>query len=129
MLFSRKQIAGFALLGALIGIWISPGRGVALDANDPNQQPYGGCAEAWQAPQSEGAEWCRSRGWVVRRAIVVSPRNWVRYYALPTCRYEDGSGGPLPCQWNFAKPPSAGMDYWITGTHQNPAFHYVNGVR
>lgn len=22
-------------------------------------EPYGGCDEAWQAPQSEGAQWCR----------------------------------------------------------------------
>lgn len=22
-------------------------------------EPYGGCDEAWQAPKSEGAQWCR----------------------------------------------------------------------
>lgn len=28
-------------------------------------QPYGGCDEAWQAPDSPGAEWCRNHGYLV----------------------------------------------------------------
>ena len=28
-------------------------------------EPYGGCDEAWQAPDSDGANWCRSHGFDV----------------------------------------------------------------
>lgn len=28
-------------------------------------EPYGGCDEAWQAPQSAGAWECRAHGWIV----------------------------------------------------------------
>lgn len=31
----------------------------------PAVEPYGGCDEAWQAPHSEGAAYCRSLGYDV----------------------------------------------------------------
>ena len=65
--------------------------------------PYGGCAEAWQAPRSPGAELCRDRGWSVSARFVVGPRGVVRHSSLPHCRYEDGSGGPRPCTWNVGR--------------------------
>ena len=49
------------------------------------QQPYGGCAEAWQAPQSAGAEECRAHGWIVRPRFVVGPHGWVQAMRLPDC--------------------------------------------
>lgn len=94
-------------------------------------QPYGGCDEAWQAPRSEGAAWCRHHGWTVRPFIVVGPRNWVRYYDLPSCKYEDASSGPVPCKWNFDDGDGNGKGdaYWVTGTNTDARFHYVEGVR
>ena len=65
--------------------------------------PYGGCAEAWQAPRSPGAEMCRDRGWSVSARFVVGPRGVVRHASLPHCRFEDGSGGPRPCTWNVGR--------------------------
>lgn len=66
-------------------------------------QPYGGCDEAWQAPRSEGAAECRTRGWLIRSGYVVSPRSVLRYYNLPFCRNEDGSGQRQACGWNVTE--------------------------
>jgi hypothetical protein len=62
--------------------------------------PYGGCDEAWQAPQSDGADWCRDHGWTVTTRLVIGPRGVVRFTSLPHCRVEDASNGPVPCTWN-----------------------------
>jgi hypothetical protein len=117
-----------ALIFALVP---SPSHSATGEASSTlNQsQPYGGCKEAWQAPQSDGADWCRDHGWVVRKRIVVGPKNWVRYYTLNECAVEDASNGPVPCQWNLARPKSAGDDYWVTGSNEDPRYHYVKGVR
>lgn len=63
---------------------------------------YGGCKEAYVAPQSVGADECRDKGWIIgaQGTYVVSPRNVLRYYNLPSCRYEDGSGQRQACGWN-----------------------------
>jgi len=71
-------------------------------------QPYGGCDEAWQAPHSVGAKWCRSHGWIVRPRIVVGPHGHVRFRTMPKCITEDGSylrrngtvGYQRHCFWN-----------------------------
>lgn len=96
-----------------------------------SDQPYGGCDEAWQAPHSEGAETCRDLGWVVRKNLVVGPRKWVRMSALPSCKYEDGTGHRPACSWNFGSGDGNGEGnaYWVTGTHNEPVFHYVKGVK
>jgi hypothetical protein len=83
--------------------------------------PYGGCDEAWQAPRSEGAAWCRSHGWTVWSRLVVGPRHVVRYSHLPTCRFEDASSGPLPCSWNFDSNRN-GLSYYVT---RDGSPHYV----
>ena len=38
---------------------------VQVDASPVSSQPYGGCDEAWQAPRSDGAQWCRDHGYAV----------------------------------------------------------------
>jgi hypothetical protein len=97
----------------------------------PVSAPYGGCAEAWQAPRSEGARWCRSHGWLVGARYVVSPRKVLRFYHLPPCRYEDGSGQPLRggnrnCGWNVTEGDGngRGLVYLVLGMGANR--HYVD---
>jgi hypothetical protein len=53
-------------------------------------------------------------------AVVVSS-------TLPTCFYEDGSGGPRPCTWNVGPQyqPADGLQYWVSGTPLNLEAHYV----
>lgn len=58
-------------------------------------QPYGGCDESWQVPRSEGAEHCRSHGWVVRPRFVIDAKGRLRYSRMPVCEYEDCRG----CIW------------------------------
>ena len=67
-------------------------------------EPYGGCAEAWQAPRSAGADLCREQGYTVSARFVLSPRGVVLHSSLPHCAYEDGSGGRRPCTWNVGRP-------------------------
>lgn len=86
------------------------------DARPAASQPYGGCKEAWQAPQSDGADWCRDHGWTVRGNLVVGPRGVVRYDAMPECRHEDGSGQRAACSWNFwghYQGNGRGLSYWV----------------
>jgi len=90
------------------------------------QQPYGGCKEAYVAPQSAGADECRAHGWVIRPRLVVGPYGWVRYSTLPQCRNEDGSGQRSACSWNFGMPRSWGKVYWVDYHNRT---HYVRGVR
>ena len=90
-------------------------------------QPYGGCAEAWQAPRSEGAQWCRDHGWTVGARYVISPRRILRHYRLPSCEVEDASSGPVPCGWNVVAVDGNGRGraYVVTGSNRHPAFLYV----
>lgn len=97
----------------------------------PVSAPYGGCAEAWQAPRSEGARYCRSHGWLVGARYVVSPRKVLRMYDLPSCRYEDGSGQPKVsgnrnCGWNVTEGDGNGRGevYLVLGMGTNR--HYVD---
>jgi hypothetical protein len=96
---------------------------VDTDPGRPTEtvRPYGGCGEAWQSPRSTGAEWCRSRGWIVRARIVIGPKRFVHMTALPHCRYEDGSGQRSSCTWNVGTPVDGngiGRAYvvWANGT-------------
>jgi hypothetical protein len=82
---------------------------------------YGGCGEAWQAPSSQGAAWCRGHGWIVRARIVIGPHRYVHMTALPHCRFEDGSGQRSACTWNVGRPIDGngiGRAYvvWANGT-------------
>lgn len=91
-------------------------------------QPYGGCDEAWQAPHSAGAQECRDHGWTVRPRLVVSPHSILRYSALPPCTFEDASGGPIPCSWNFPGSDDGmggGASFWVSGTYAHNRGHYV----
>lgn len=89
-----------------------------------SSQPYGGCKEAYQAPTSKGAADCRDKGWTVRPGFVVSPRGVLRYYDLPSCRLEDGSGQYHACGWNVTEGDGngRGLAYIaITMTYGNDA--------
>lgn len=99
---------------------------VKADASTPWVQPYGGCAEAWQAPASAGADQCRDHGWTVRARLVLDSRHRVRASRLPHCRQEDGSGQRSACSWNFhdgtVDGNGYGMAYWVDRANR---FHTV----
>lgn len=88
-------------------------------------EPYGGCDEAWQAPDSPGSDWCRDHGWTVTRKIVVGPRGWVRANRLPACTFEDGSRQRSACFWNADRRGNGtGSDYWLD---RQDRVHLVKG--
>lgn len=106
---------GLLVLAAVLGTLVAAPAGAA--------QPYGGCAEAWQAPHSKGATVCRDRGWQINlhgtrqdhpRGTVVSPHAVLRYLNLPNCKYEDG-GENQPCAWNLqgVQGNGVGLAYWV----------------
>lgn len=88
-----------ALLGGATVLVLAGGPARSLEHADA-RQPYGGCAEAWQAPRSPGAQQCRELGYAISARFLVSPRGVVLHSSLRHCAYEDGSGGPRPCTWN-----------------------------
>jgi len=73
----KRTLIGLAML-ALVGCSNGPGTG-SITPDRHEQQPYGGCDEAWQAPYSEGADWCRDHGWTI--AHPVDARDLCRAYA------------------------------------------------
>lgn len=78
-----------------------------------NAAPYGGCDEAWQAPRSPGADWCRDREWTVRKQFVLRPSNEVAYLRMDPCREEDSDG---PCFWNAERQGNGtGTSFIIKG--------------
>lgn len=81
----------------LIGVMLA----VVGMAAPAHAAPYGGCEEAWQAPQSKGAQACRASGWTVRARISVNKHGVVRAHRLPSCEHEDGSGSKAACSWNI----------------------------
>lgn len=120
-------IIGGVVLGWTVVLYSAP----AYAADSSWTQPYGGCDEAWQAPQSTGAQDCRDHGWVVRHRLVVGPHHWVHYSTLPSCTFEDGSGSRLPCSWNFRSTDGNGVGdkFYVTGSSWNHhRVHYVNGI-
>lgn len=96
---------------------------VALSASESHAteqattEPYGGCDEAWQYPQTQGADDCRALGWIVSRRLVVTDRGIVMYSTLPHCRQEDGSGQRNQrCTWNIGPTidgDGRGLAYWF----------------
>jgi hypothetical protein len=71
------------------------------------------CDEAWQAPDSEGADNCRLRGWTVRRDFILTPANTVAYLRLNPCVEEESDG---PCFWNAERQGNGtGTSFIIKG--------------
>lgn len=104
-------IAGTILFGSL-----------AAKAEVYSVKPYGGCAEAWQAPTSAGADWCRRHGWTVNSGIVVGPHAVLRAHRLPHCRYEDGSDQGR-CLWlGYVDGNRHGLSYWVDS---HDTVHYL----
>lgn len=122
-----RTVIGFILVFAVIygGLLLIQEDAEAVTPS----QPYGGCDEAWQAPRSGGAQWCRDHGWTVRHRLVVSPHRVVKFSTLPSCKTDDG-GGPVPCSWNFGTTDGNGIGraYYVTNP-QHPAHHYVWATR
>lgn len=80
---------------------------------------------AWVGTEQKGADWCRRHGWLVQTMLAVNPHGVVKRTYLEPCTYEDGSGGPLPCAWNFPGMKTGngrGLAYWIT---RHRVIHYV----
>jgi hypothetical protein len=103
-----------ALLCAAAMVWI------AVWATSPPadaHQPYGGCAEGWMYPRSEGAWHCRSHGWTIRQRFVIGPNGHVKFmdpYRLQPCPTEDSGW----CFWNHK----------AMGNHRGKSF-IINGQR
>lgn len=65
--------------------------------------------------------------------ITVDSHKVVQSSTLPSCAYEDGSGGPLPCSWNLNEDTwqtdgdgnKRGLAYFVTGTPRHMTYHYV----
>lgn len=95
-----KYNLAIAVWGTIIGMTLGMILIIGTMPKADAAQPYGGCAEAWQAPHSAGAQDCRDDQWLVASRYVVSPRGVLRYVNLPVCRNEDGSGNRGTCSWN-----------------------------
>ena len=89
-------------------------------------QPYGGCKEAGRYASSVGAQDCRDMGWKVGPGYSVSPRGVLRFYDLPTCRNEDGSGQRGACGWNVTGE-GRGLVYLVVGPKDRTI--YLNQCR
>lgn len=89
----------------------------------PSERPlYGGCAEAWQAPRSDGAAECRERGWLVKSRLVVSPSGYVKVVRVPRCAVEDDRN----CYWNArVRGNRTGRSFVALGDRH----YYVEGFR
>lgn len=127
-IFEKFMITtGSLSVGVLIGAGLCQ-MGAATVAFEHQSAPYGGCVEAWQAPHSEGADWCRDQGWTIRvnprngEGIITNPHGVVRYNALLTCVVPDGSRGHLPCSRNINPNEGPGLAYYVTRNHRT---HYV----
>lgn len=92
-----------ALVGSATLVLPAGSPAPAQAATSPGAEPYGGCAEAWQAPRSAGADRCRELGYTVSARFVLSPRAVVLHSSLPHCTDEDGGRGPRPCTWNVGR--------------------------
>jgi hypothetical protein len=118
-------ILGWSVLLAAAPAYSTPPEEYVTGGPGPSwQQPYGGCDEAWQAPQSTGADDCRAHGWTVKWWIVESPKHRVEYVdaSIPQCANEDRG---RYCTWNFYAPRWHGLDYWFDGRGRA---HYVKQV-
>ncbi len=69
---SGQRLFWFVFAVVWIALAFPYDRGQDRDRSIP-AEPYGGCAEAWQAPHSTGAEDCRRLGWTVTSTRSVPP--------------------------------------------------------
>lgn len=80
-----RQLAGLAILGALIGLWISPGRAFA-DQIEPADHNVKTVRVTYAEP-------------INRVALYMELNNGATYKLRP-CRMEDGSGQRGGCYWD-----------------------------
>ena len=89
-------------------------------------QPYGGCKEAMTAPQSIGADECRSHRWIVRSRVVINPRGYVVATMLEPCPREDSG----QCYWEAGRVGNQrGHSFVNLGSTDQPRLIYVKGFR
>lgn len=79
---TARHLVAVAIVGALVGLWVSPGRGYSLEAPAGASVP---CDEAWRYPGTAGAAACASLELTADR--------------MPRCVAEDGSG-QARCVWD-----------------------------
>lgn len=105
-------------------VWVV-GIMATVKAAEPEPFNQTTCYTAIEHTEARAA--CRAHGWHVNNWFSISPHKVVRESALPACTFEDGSGGPLPCSWNFMGQRTGnnlGLSYWIGA---NRVDHYVWG--
>lgn len=67
----------------------------------------------------------RNLGWHITRHLAMTRHQVVRAHNIAPCTFEDGSGGPLPCGWNFGGMHTGdgeGRVYWVGKARH---IHYV----
>jgi hypothetical protein len=114
-------IAAAIFLALLLAIALTEEESVDQSPTPPDYEftpgewvePYGGCDEAWMAPNSIGAEECRDHGWVVHDRFVLDPNTNPAYINLPDCDTEDGGG---LCYWDAdGRGNESGQSFIIEG--------------
>lgn len=108
----RSAVVAFIALVVIVAGIILIGQGRANAA--PPAPLYGGCVEAWQAPQSLGADDCRAKGWTIKSRLVLDPYNRVRIVRVPPCVYEDQSN----CYWNAQQMGNGRGDSFVNLRHR-----------
>jgi len=91
-------VAVIVVLGALVATDGVAHADVGESMNHPAAQHHASaamyCHMTREHPRSESAQWCRDRGWVIERHLIVGPHrhSWTD---LPPCRQEDSHH----CYW------------------------------
>jgi hypothetical protein len=94
---SRYRAARNIMVGTILGCALTLTSTIVGTQHADASQPYGGCDEAWQAPQSEGADWCRDHGWTVHKRFVLNRNDVPVALRVNPCQTEDSDGW---CYWN-----------------------------
>lgn len=82
------------------------------------QEPYGGCDEAYLYPGTEGAQWCEEHG---LPKIKVDEHNVLVDHNLPPCANDEPAGGP--CLWDaLVRGNGYGNSFWLD---EHDQVHYL----
>ena len=82
---TRRGLWASALVGALLGLWISPGRAYSAELD---------CLHA--DPGTDLAATCEGEGWVIRKGFAITPRDVAKRVTLSPCVLEDDAR----CYWD-----------------------------
>ena len=115
---ARRALASVAILIIFIAGLI------AALAGRANAAVYDAeCKRAWNEPNGQAAEYCRSQGWTIKSRLVVHKKGVLTFSRLPHCKNEDGSGQKSACLWNGKVDGNGkGKSFWVS---RSDKIHYV----